>query len=254
MTKLLISAITDKGKIRSNNEDNFFFDGVYLPENTENMKEPLQLQKGMKEQVLLAIFDGIGGNSDGEKASYVAAKAMQEEYSSIKESKVESEAFYVQICRKMNQEVCKYQKEYCSNMGTTVSSLFWNDSKLTVCNVGDSPIFMLKEGKLIRVHEEHTNRKFYEKLMIDRKPELTQNLGINEDEMTILPYIHKIDLEGISSLLISSDGLSDMVTDKRIEEIMLMDKTQEETIRMLLNEALYNGGRDNITIILMQFC
>ncbi len=253
MTKLLISAITDKGKIRSNNEDNFSLDGLYLPENTKNMKKPLQLQKGMAEKVLLAIFDGIGGNSYGEKASYVAAKAMEEQYSLIEGSKVENEAFYVQTCRKMNQEVCKLQKEYCSNMGTTVSSLFWNNGTLTVCNAGDSPIFMLKEGKLIRIYEEHTNRKLYEKLMIDRKPELTQNIGINEEEMIICPYIHTIELEGINSFLISSDGLTDMVTDKRIEEILLMDSAQEEKISLLLNEALQNGGRDNITIILMQF-
>jgi len=86
----------------------------------------------------------------------------------------------------------------------------------------------------------------------DKKPPLTQNLGIPESEFVIQPYI-AVGAYSIGDIyLICSDGLTDMVSDNEIQATLKMGSTLAESANVLINKALDSGGYDNITIILSQ--
>lgn len=82
------------------------------------------------------------------------------------------------------------------------------------------------------------------------KPPLTQNLGIKEDELIISPYTATGEYHNHDIYLICSDGLTDMVSNEEIEYI-LNSSQKENSADLLLQKALENGGKDNITLILM---
>ena len=65
------------GKVRRNNEDNFYFDGKCLEVENEGLKHPVCLEEPLKNGVCLAVFDGMGGENFGEYASHVAARELQ---------------------------------------------------------------------------------------------------------------------------------------------------------------------------------
>lgn len=83
----------------------------------------------------------------------------------------------------------------------------------------------------------------------NRKPALTQFLGIPEEELALEPYLIGMEIKKGDVFLICSDGLTDMVTDREIAEILDRGALPAQMAMDLLVEALINGGRDNITVI-----
>lgn len=252
MKNLTVCHLTNKGKIRKNNEDNLFINGEYFPEEKEDMLNPIEKEWDSEHACLFAVFDGVGGGYYGEKASFISAKEMSKHFFDIREKKISSERFFNIICQKMNEQVCMLEEEYLANMGSTVSALLFFNNQMTVCNLGDSPVFRFRNTGIERIHEEHTNRKFLLENGIKRKPELMQCLGITEEEMRICPYIKTFDLEKGDQYLVCSDGVTDMLSDEKISEIVNGNMGQSKKISLLLENTLENGGKDNITMILIK--
>lgn len=248
--KIAAVALTNRGNVRENNEDNLFFNGRYLQENPLNMTEPLFMKEKTDAPVLLAVFDGVGGAYYGEKASCLSAETMAKFFEE-KNGLLNSEKFFRGLCHQMNREVCELEDVYLANIGSTVSALLFKQETVTICNLGDSPVFRIRKNKIERIHEEHTNRRLLEEQKIERKPELTQCLGIMEEDMTICPYIREYEMQDGDWYLLCSDGLTDMLTDKEIAAILRSRVTKRQRIKKLMEEALMRGGRDNITIILV---
>lgn len=248
--RIAAAALTNRGKVRKNNEDNLFFDGEYLPESHLDMTEPLFMKERADVPVLLAVFDGVGGAYYGEKASCLSAETMAKFFEE-KNGLLNSEKFFRELCHQMNRKVCELEDVYLANMGATVSALLFEQETVTICNLGDSPVFRIRKNKIERIHEEHTNRRILEEQKIKRKPELTQCLGIAEEEMTICPYIRQYAVQNGDWYLLCSDGLTDMLTDKEIAAILRSRVTKRQRIKKLMEAALMRGGRDNITIILV---
>ena len=248
----IVSVCTSvSGKVRSNNEDNLFVNGTILPENHDDLSEFICNKQEDCKANLLAVLDGVGGAYYGEKASYEAAREIQMTFQNGDMGSGSIETFLLELCKSMNEKVCQLQEEYMASMGTTVSVLLFENGMVTVCNLGDSPIFLIRDGHISRIHQEHTNRRFLEKQKISRKPELTQCLGIPEEEMTICPYIQSQKLQDHDWYLICSDGLTDMVSDEEILTVIRSEKKHREKVEILVDKAMENGGRDNITVILV---
>ena len=239
------------GKVRKKNEDNIFMNGMILPEKHEDVSEFICSEREDSQRNLLAVLDGIGGTYYGEKASYEAAKIMQQIFRKADMNDRNGENFFTDLCNLMNEKICQLQEEYMTGMGTTMSALLFGKVAVTVCNLGDSPIFLVRDGQINRIHEEHTNRKFLQEHKINRKLELTQCLGIPEEEITICPYIHSQKLRDGDWYLICSDGLTDMVSDEEILAIILSRREHGEKVKVLIDRAMEQGGRDNTTIILI---
>lgn len=233
------------GKVRENNEDNFYFGGKLL--NEKNKGQTRTMHKSfMDDGTYFAVFDGMGGHACGEKAAYLAAKTAKK---SLKEEKKPWDKLTA-MCNAMNDEICRANKTlFCGGMGTTVVSVIFEDGKATLCNLGDSRAFWLREGTLKQVSEDHTDEKINKILGIKRKPRLTQHLGVYDEELELDPFLTEIELQAEDRFLLCSDGLTDMLTEEEICEIMLAEKDTAKCVDKLVEQALEHGGRDNTTVL-----
>lgn len=238
--KIHYSCLSHIGNIRNNNQDNFICDGYYM--NTDNnwIDFPICGTKTNREKVTFGVFDGLGGEECGEIASYIASKTA----STIKIGK-EADFDLFQYCHNANTEICNYATLHdVSAMGTTVAMIVFAKKEIVLCNIGDSKIFKLSDKKMKQISKDHIGISAF-----GVKPPLSQNLGIPPTELIIEPYISKEPYNDGDIYLICSDGLTDMVS---IEEItkLIESRPIEESIILLLDKAIENGGKDNITIIL----
>lgn len=228
------------GNVRSTNQDNFICDGRFMDINDGTITFPLCGTRVSKDHSVFGIFDGMGGEECGEVASYIAAR----DASAMEVGKDPLTAFS-QFCQKANTDICNYASENgISAMGTTAAMLAFTTKGITLCNIGDSKIFRFCNGLLEQISEDHLAVAAF-----GVKPPLSQNLGIPPTELIIDPYLAQGFYSPGDIYLICSDGLTDMVTTEEITGI-LCAKPADEATGELLNKALENGGRDNISIIL----
>ena len=250
--QLQISARSHVGKVRTNNEDNFCVLGGILPEQkTENYS--YSTRAPLKKPVFLGVFDGMGGYSNGERASFLTARIAAKLTEEVAAGS--AGALLTDICMESNLAVCQEMREPGgSQMGTTASMLLFEKKRVTLCNIGDSPIFRFRDGLLEEIHQEHTERATYESVTgkpapAGKKFRLTQNIGMFPDEITIEPYCTDGEIKAGDIYLICSDGITDMVPPAKILDILNTQKSAETITRCLEEEALAAGGKDNATVI-----
>lgn len=236
------ACISHIGNVRSINQDNFICDGRYMEVSGEKMDFPLCGTKASKENSVFGIFDGMGGEECGEIASYIASKTA-----STIEIGNDATADLAQFCHKANRDICDYATLHeVSAMGTTAAMLVFTDKEIALCNIGDSKIFRLNGGTLQQISKDHIAVSAF-----GVKPPLSQNLGIPPNELVIDPYLARGAYHDGDVYLICSDGLTDMVTTEEISEVLTTGCIQKG-IETLLSKALENGGKDNVTIILLE--
>ena len=183
----------------------------------------------------------MGGEECGEIASYLAAKEASN--LSITNDLISA---LKEFCQSANTEICAYAAENeISAMGTTAAILAFSPSGIALCNIGDSKIFRFSGCILEQISKDHIAVSAF-----GVKPPLSQNLGIPPTELEIDPYLAQGTYNDGDIYLICSDGLTDMVTTKEVEAILITSKDINEATKSLLETALIHGGRDNITIIL----
>ena len=141
------------GKIRANNEDNFWCCSEQLPVENQGL-EGIHNGSVLQNQLpVLAVFDGMGGESCGEMAAYLAAEAFGRYYGENKKGmKRNPEIFLKKACKNMNEAVCRYGSENrVLSMGTTMAMITFGRKAMYTCNLGDSRIYRMKEGQLSSV-------------------------------------------------------------------------------------------------------
>ena len=182
-------------------------------------------------------------------AASAAVEALGGFYEENKKSlKKEPVVFLTGACANMNEAVCRYSRENrISSMGTTMALLSFSEKAIYACNLGDSRIYRHFQGKLQQISTDHV----ISGKMLGKAP-LTQYLGFQEENMALEPSIVEIGYQTGSSYLICSDGVTDMLSDEEIQEILSKTGTAEEKVEELLEMALSRGGRDNVTMILAQ--
>ena len=254
--KLTVSMASHRGRVRTKNEDNFYAHGRSLPQVNQGIA-PRTIELDTDSPRLFGVFDGMGGYSSGERASFLAVQAAHEIASKYLTT-ARADSLMLNICSLANQRVCdEMLNGENERIGTTASMVHIHKDTYTVCNVGDSPIFLLREGVLTPIHQEHSERANYEKITgkpapPNKKFRLTQNIGIFAEEMLIEPYCASTPLQPGDLFLLCSDGVTDMVSAERIRDILAGTGSTEEKTGILLNEALNNGGKDNITIVMVE--
>ena len=236
------------GKVRSNNEDNFFFNGMVLFPDNQGLNRILTMSRETSVPVCVAVFDGMGGEEFGEEASYIAGNLLRERLP--REDGSEPENFLTRLCLDANKQVCDFAKEkHVRCTGSTVAALYAFEDRLWICNLGDSRVYALSEGNLIQWSVDHTDGAYLQQNGINKKPALTQHLGIPTEEMMIEPFVDsRYPLPG-EKYLLCSDGLTDMVDEKTIEAVLQEKIELEQCAGKLMELALNQGGRDNITLI-----
>ena len=238
------------GKVRLNNEDNFYFNGYHLKQENTGLEKPIQKRITDKRDSIFCVFDGMGGGDYGEAASFAGAKMLKKEWSQI--SKVlYPEQFLEELCQNLNLAVCMQQELLGSDrMGSTMALLLFHDGGVYAANIGDSKIFLLRNGELEQISQDHDDSKYIQQMGIShRKPRLTQYLGMNPDKVRMEPYICSMEVLKKDRFLICSDGLTDMVDQEKITQILSENKDAQQAVQKLLDSAMEQGGVDNTTIM-----
>lgn len=242
------------GKIRVNNEDNFFFNGRFLDTTNSALQETLAIETTLDKAQVFAVFDGMGGENYGEHASYASAECLSRAMGSFSDDAVAAEVFLDTVAKEMNKEVLKRANEHLTrHMGTTMAVVLFSEDYAYVCNLGDSRVYRWRDGVLLQLSVDHVSELYIKRGKNDKAP-LSQYLGIPEEEFIIEPHIAKGELITGDSYLLCSDGLTDMITNEEISEIMCECADARICAQSLLDAALEKGGRDNITCIVVNIC
>lgn len=245
---LSAACICHTGKIRRNNEDNFYFYGRCLEADNDGLKTPVSTEEPLRYGTCVAVFDGMGGENFGEDASFAAAHTMQQTERSLADYLIQPRNYLNRLALRINDAVVAAQKEKGTDrMGSTMVALYFTAKYAYVCNLGDSRAYRLRSGEFLQISHDHVDPR---PMKPGHKAPLTQHLGIDPEDMLIEPYIAKGELKKSDQYLICSDGLTDMLTNFEIADIMLREKDTESCVRSLVNAALEHGGRDNVTAIL----
>ena len=235
------------GQRRANNEDNFLFRGIHLGQKNSGLDRTLTWNTSLKSPAYFAVFDGMGGEANGEEAAWIAAKTLQEYTYRLPGNRVSLE----NVCLKANERICKRARERGAGLeGTTAAILCLHDMEAEIANLGDSRLFLLRDKKLRQLSVDHTDQALLQAQRITgRKPRLTQHLGIEPEELVIQPYVSRMETCVGDRFLLCTDGLTDMVEEEDIRQILGALLPMDRTVEELIARALEGGGRDNITVI-----
>lgn len=236
--------ITDKGKVRSANQDAYRLslspDGEY---------------------VLAALCDGMGGVHDGEIASAVAADSFMQYAEDMLRREPKSDAAQVlrEAAAYANLKVYDraFRDESCRGMGTTLVAALVRPEDAAVVNIGDSRCYWLADAQLQQVTRDHS----LVQSMVDRglitedearshprKNVIMRAVGL---ERTIRSDIFRLDIRPGDALLLCSDGLSNLVDAGEMESLLLASSDDDAVCRELLRMALDRGAPDNVTLALV---
>lgn len=250
------AVISGTGKKRKDNQDNFFFDGCFIQNvyHTDTIAHEIQISDS--ELHVFAVADGMGGEAYGDLASYIVVKNM-------KTIEARTHDCLSNFVRTANREICdEIIAHGGSRMGSTLALVAIENGDATLLNIGDSRIYLYRSSKLLQISVDHTTVGQMVKMGIlteeqgkkhPRRHELTQHLGIFEDEMIIEPYITTGSFIAGDVVLLCSDGLTDMLENQEMESIINENISLEEKTKKMFNAAMNAGGKDNITAMLIEF-
>jgi protein phosphatase len=241
MMKLTIEAVCQKGPKRDNNEDMVSLGGILLRD--ADMSFPVEIDESS--QFYLLVADGMGGHEHGERASQGLLEYLDE---CFKENRFHADTieddlrFQVKtFSDRLNEEA--REEGQVRPMGCTLTGMVWTHGKALLINAGDSRTYRLRDGILRRITQDDTARGITGDP--NESPYLLNCIGggANGDLMVVdfTERLHDGDL-----LLICSDGLTEMVPDETIEDIL---SSSEHPAQELHDTACANGGIDNISVI-----
>ncbi len=239
--KIWYYGVSHIGRCRKVNQDNLICEKTILPCRHSGTGEILTGCVSPGAGIVFGVFDGMGGEEKGEIAAYIAADHLRTFSRWTKDG-----SDLIDFCCQANREICQYTKAHgLTSMGTTAVLLKLDTKGIWLCNIGDSKAFVMSGKKFEQISQDHVwMPELY------KKPPLSQNLGIPEEELVIEPYTASLDYKDEDIYLLCSDGLSDMVDVRDMEEI-LADRAGPDAAQALLEAALEHGGKDNITFLLL---
>ena len=246
--KLFAACGCSIGKVRANNEDNFYFCGRFLPAENRALPTVLTAETSAEGELCVAIFDGMGGEQFGELASYAAAREMKERLSAGVWNSAGAEECLRALTLDLNAAVVnKAQELLTRHMGSTLAGLFFRRGTAWTFNLGDSRIYLCRDGALRQLSVDHVDARV--QLSGKGKGSLSQYLGIDEEEFIVEPSISAVELREGDCFLLCSDGLSDMLSADEILALLRGARSAETAVEGLISQALAHGGRDNVTVI-----
>jgi PPM family protein phosphatase len=227
--KLVVGAASDIGQVREGNEDSFL------------LADPL-----------FAVADGMGGHRGGEVASELALRTIEELFAADEGSLTE------QVERANSAVFERSQTDRdVSGMGTTLTAALVEDARVRLAHVGDSRAYLLRDGRLHLLTEDHTlvHRMVQEGEITEAQAEthphrsiLTRALGVDPAVQVDERYV---EVRAGDRLLLCTDGLTGMIHDGQIESVLETEPNPQEAVERLVREANRAGGVDNITAVLL---
>ncbi|MDP1857062.1 MAG: Stp1/IreP family PP2C-type Ser/Thr phosphatase [Gemmatimonadaceae bacterium] len=240
--ELTVAARSDVGMIRSGNEDSFFAHAT-------------------KERGIFIVADGMGGHAAGEVASEMSVQIVSRElqdlldvYGEVAREKV-AESLRIANRAIYDRTIQEADKQ---GMGTTVSMLVVSGARYLIGQVGDSRVYLLRDGALRQLTKDHS----YVQEQVDAgflTPEqaryhpysnvITRCVGASD---SVEPDTYVGEMKPGDVFLVASDGLTGMVDDRRLQQLLLSRASAGRVVDALIAEANYRGGLDNITAVVVQ--
>jgi len=231
---------TDVGVIRSGNEDNYLM---------------------VPDRGIFIVADGMGGHAAGEVASEMAVRYIARELGSLRGLGDD------QVAERMRASIraangAIFQRTLTEHdkrgMGTTVTALVLYETHFLIGQVGDSRAYLQRDGKLIQLTKDHS----YVQEQVDAgylTPEqarahpysnvITRCVGANSD---VMPDVYLGTVKPRDLYLLASDGLTGMLEDPQLGELLARDRIPQEHVDELIGEANRHGGLDNITAVVVR--
>lgn len=225
---------TDTGLVRAANEDSFALHSeldIYL------------------------VADGMGGHNGGEVASRLAIETTlesitEEEIIKAGKNSLANRHLLIHAFRAANNRVLQTaaNDEDLLGMGCTMICALINSCQAHICHVGDVRGYLFREGELTQITTDHslaadTSKKGVPKNIV------TRCIGVTMDQD---PEYHSLDLQNNDQILLCSDGLWNMVDDATIAATLQQGADPEESCSALIDLANEGGGRDNITVLVIE--
>jgi len=228
---------SDKGNIRKNNEDYVYFD--------ENHK-------------VFIIADGMGGHNAGEIASEMAIESFVGFLDSIDDFTNMEMLNAITYCNNFVYKASLKNEEY-KGMGTTFTAAHIDGGVASIIHIGDTRAYKVTENNIKQITEDHTLVE-----QLHKSGEITKEQTFNHPDNHILikalgtkdvivPTIYSEKFESGDYLVMTSDGLTDLVTDEELHNIVNLIKQPEDIVKKLIEVANEKGGKDNISIICVKF-
>lgn len=203
---------------------------------------------------LFAVSDGMGGHAAGEVASSIAIHTIAKEAPATADSALLGAAIEAANMDVLTAPETGRGRE---GMGCTATACIIEDDRMAVAHVGDSRLYLLHKGALVRVTHDHS---FVEELVDageitadearvhPSRSVITRALGSDPD---MYADHFTIGVEASERVILCSDGLSSMVTDAEIEDICVTSASPQVCADALVSAALIAGGHDNVTVIVV---
>ena len=252
------AAMSDVGCVRRNNEDNFLLDGC-INENFAMKTETECLLSG-EQRHIAGVFDGIGGGEQGEQAALLTARTFrnaQQPCRAGEPDRILREAFQI-----ANRQVLKLREE-TGAFGTTAAVVCTDGDRFKTFHLGDSRVYLLRDGGLFQLTRDHTLAQiriaagFYREddpMAAKDRNRLTEYVGRDwTGEETAPEESRWIRAQSGDCLLLCSDGLHGMCSDREIQRILAGTGTPREKAGALTALARERGGTDNITCVCMEY-
>ncbi len=267
-----VSGLSHVGKVRACNEDHFIVTriGRYLETVQTNLPPGEVPERSEEAGYAIIVADGMGGHAGGELASRMAISGLMKlalgmpDWIFRLDPTVAGSATdrSKQRFQDLNTLLLEHGKQDPNfrGMGTTLTVARSMGRHLHVVHVGDSRAYMLRESRLFRLTRDHT----YVQLLVDSGQ-------LSEEEAATFPSRHLLvnALGGLSEdvevdvdqlqlmsgdrLLLCSDGLTDLVDDDAIRQVLVDCRESAEACRRLVDLALAAGGRDNVTAVVASY-
>lgn len=233
---MIITHATDIGCIRTTNEDSYL----------------------CIEPHIYAVADGMGGHAAGEIASRIIIDTIKNRLESVNPDDCTEERLR-SVVLEANQAILRASQKNpnYNGMGSTISLFYVHYGYATWAQVGDSRIYLLRNGQIYQLTSDHSlvNELLQQQKItaeeaanFPHKNILTRAVGIS---CNLLVDTGFCDILEHDKFLICSDGLTNMVTDELIRDICYENSTENKADK-LVKKALENGGKDNITCIVVE--
>ncbi|MNJ93297.1 Serine/threonine phosphatase stp [compost metagenome] len=232
--------LTDKGLRRDSNQDSCLIN---------------------RELGLFIVADGMGGHSGGEVASSMAVETVEEVMLQPEALKKSPRELLLQCYEEASRRIfdkAANERPELAGMGTTMVVAYLRGKHLYVGNVGDSRCYLFKKPYIWQITEDHSliNEQLRAGVMTEEqvmqfvgRNVITRSVGY---EREVYPDVVEREVQAGEIFLICSDGLSGLVPDQRISEI-LSQNPPDKAVKACVEQALANGGDDNVTVMLIHF-
>lgn len=230
---------TDTGKVRNHNEDSVI------------------IVKNLSGEYLMAVADGMGGHNAGEIASEIAISNISRKWGKLESigDKKQAAAWLKQEAKEITNLILDRIEldPRCEGMGTTLVAAIITRDYIIVGNVGDSRAYILKDEDILQVTTDHTLVN-----MLVQSGEINSLGAHNHPQKNVLMRalgaglksnmdIFEVSKE-IDGLLLCSDGLTEMLTNREIYNILTANLEIDDKVMYLIKTANKKGGTDNISV------